>query len=674
MHMAYELLMMMVRNNQLIKMQLICMENRRHPNSDPPCLDRDQCQECQQNFPTRTALRLHLKNDHPEALIHRCQSCSATFKYSSMLQRHIKNVHEKQQQQKEQQLKEDRYKCCKCPREYRSKTFLEKHLALVHLAPKQPRVYSCATCSASFNSRSRRARHTRMVHWDKSRPRCSECNQYFDSKEELNTHRQKHKMKCAVCDKTFLRRDSLREHLLIHSGPKLPCPFCPKKFTQNSNLKRHIRVHTGEKPYKCAFCSKRFGDKSACNSHMRVHTGAERCSCPECGASFSKRQKLNYHMRKHTGEGLLHCPLCTRSTTNSYSHKKHLETHQTVLGRLLQGAKVLGQTEDCQSLALRTLHNLAWVSARGRSHDQIPSLHPSRITSPVVEDKVERCGETKQIFLSDNERDKKNYNEDRGDVRTPIEHVEVAVKVESPEEEVVEPMHSSSKSEAKNSSLRQFRKHTRKLDVLTDPLNDKDQHFEKIQKYNSIKTEVLSYIMNLRCTQFNEAVEKCKLETAIKVEKDSLHNQNKSNLGKNKENKKDEIECAPDLKELETTLSISNKKNGIDINPADDNTSKVAWEQMKECSLAEEPLTILARLWQLIIEPKEGQERCDENTHFSRLLVKEEDLQAEINKDASSSILDVSVQSEPEKQTNIIWIKQESSELVVDSEVSEGGD
>ncbi|MPC87938.1 CENPB DNA-binding domain-containing protein 1 [Portunus trituberculatus] len=48
------------------------------------------------------------------------------------------------------------------------------------------------------------ARHTRMVHWDKSRPRCSECNQYFDSKEELNTHRQKHKMKCAVCDKTFL--------------------------------------------------------------------------------------------------------------------------------------------------------------------------------------------------------------------------------------------------------------------------------------------------------------------------------------------------------------------------------------------------------------------------------------------------------------------------------------
>uniref|UniRef100_A0A0P4W6I8 C2H2-type domain-containing protein n=1 Tax=Scylla olivacea TaxID=85551 RepID=A0A0P4W6I8_SCYOL len=652
--------------------------SRRHPDADPPCLDRDQCQECQRNFPTRTALRLHLKNHHPEALIHRCQSCSATFKYSSMLRRHVKNVHEKQRQQKEQQLKEERYKCCKCPREYRSKTFLEKHLALVHLAPKQPRVYSCAMCSATFNSRSRRARHTRMVHWDKSRPRCSECNQCFDTTEELNAHRQKHKMKCAVCDKTFLRRDSLREHLLIHSGPKLPCPFCPKKFTQNSNLKRHIRVHTGEKPYKCSFCSKRFGDKSACNSHMRVHTGAERCSCPECGASFSKRQKLNYHMRKHTGEGLLHCPLCTRSATNSYSHKKHLETHQTVLGRLLQGSRVLGQTEDCQSLALRTLHNLAWVSARGRAHDQISSLHPSRITSPVVEDKVERCeGETQQVFSSDNEKDKKNDSEDSGDVRTPIEHVEVTVKMESPEE-LVEPVHSSSKSEGKNLTLRQFRKLTRKVDVLTDPLNDKDhQHIEKIQKYDGIKTEVLSYIMNLRCTQFNEAVEKCKLETAIKVEKDSVHSQNRSNLWKNKENNTDETECAPNLKELETTLSMTNKRDDIDIKTsADDNTLNVAWEQMKECSytLAEEPLTVLARLWQLIVEPKEGQQHCEEITHFSRLLVKEEHLQAEANKDTSSSVLNPSVQSEPEKQTNTVWIKQESSDLVMDSEVSESGD
>lgn len=383
-------------------------------------------------------------------------------------------------------------------------------------------------------------------------------------------------------------------------------------------------------------------------------------------------------MRKHTGEGLLHCPLCTRSATNSYSHKKHLETHQTVLGRLLQGARVLGQTEDCQSLALRTLHNLAWVSARSRSHDQISSLHPSRITSPVVEDKLEECGEIKQVFSSDNEIEKKNDSEDSEDIMTPIEHVEVSVKVESPEE-LVEQVHSSSKSEGKNSSLRQFRKHTRKVDFITDPLNDKDhQHFEKIQKFDSIKTEVLSYIMNLRCTQFNEAVEKCKLETTIKSERDSLHNQNKnnqnkSNLRKNQENRTDEIKCAPNVKELETDVSMCNPKNDIDVKPADDNTLNVAWEQTKECNLAEEPLTVLARLWQLIVEPKEEQQHSEEVTHFSMPLVKEEDLQAETNKDTSSSVLDISLQSESEKQTNTIWIKQESSELV-DSEVSESGD
>lgn len=374
----------------------------------------------------------------------------------------------------------------------------------------------------------------------------------------------------------------------------------------------------------------------------------------------------------------MHCPLCTRSATNSYSHKKHIETHQTVLSRLLQGTGVLDQTEDCQSLALRTLHNLAWVSARGRLHDQTLTLHPFGITSPVVEDKVDRCErETQQVFSSDNEKDKKNYSEDDGDVRTAIEHVEVTVKVESPED-LVEPVHSPSMSAGKNSSLRQFRKLTRKVDILTDPLNDKDhQHIEKIQKCGGIKTEVLSYIMNLRCTQFNEAVEKCKLETAIKVDEDSLHNQNISNLWKSQENQVNEIECVPNLNTLETTLSMSNEKDDIDIKtPVDENTLNVAWEQMKECSytLAEEPLAVLARLWQLIVEPKEGQQHYEEITHFSRLLVKEEDLQTETNKDTSSSVSDLSVQSEPEKQTNTVWIKQESSEFVEDSEVSECGD
>lgn len=657
--------------------------SRRHPDVDPPCLDQEQCQECQLTFPSRTALRLHLKNHHPETLIHRCQTCSATFKYSYMLRRHIKNTHEKQQQQKQQQLKEQRYKCCKCPREYRSKTYLEKHLDLAHLAPKQPRVYACDVCSATFTSRSRRTRHTRMVHWDKSRPRCSECNQCFDSTEELNIHRQKHKMKCAVCDKIFLRRDSLREHLLIHNGPKLPCPYCQKKFTQNSNLKRHIRIHTGEKPYKCSFCTKRFGDKSACNSHMRVHTGAERCSCPECGASFSKRQKLNYHMRKHTGEGLLHCPLCTRPATNSYSHKKHLETHQSVLGRLLQGAEMLGQAENCQRLAVRTLHNLAWVTARAKASDQAASSHPPRIASPVVKNKVEGYeGETQQMPSSDYEKEQIDDIDDSEDVKSASEHVEIIVKVEPPED-LDEPIHSPCKSE-ESSSLRQFRKVTRKMDILTDPLEVKDlQQNEMIQQCDEVKTEVLSYIMNLRCTQFNEAVEKWKLEAAIKDE-DSVPNETGKHSWKNNEEKTEEINGVPVCEEVEATKSdlrknTSNRDDDIDIKTlTDDNTLNIAWEQMKECSytLMEEPMVVLARLWQLIIEPQEGLQHCERITELSRCWLREQDFHAEANKDTSRSVLDLRMPSEPGQHKTIIWTKQKSSEIANDSEASnceEGG-
>lgn len=413
---------------------------------------------------------------------------------------------------------------------------------------------------------------------------------------------------------------------------------------------------------------------------MRVHTGAERCSCPECGASFSKRQKLNYHMRKHTGEGLLHCPLCSRPATNSYSHKKHLETHQTVLGRLLQGAGVLGQAENCQRLAVRTLHNLAWVTARVKASDQAASVPPPRIASPVVEDKVGVCeGGTQQMLSSNCEKEKKDDGEDSEDVRTSPEHIEVIVKVETPEE-LDEPVDSPSKTEERSSSLRQFRKVTRKMDILTDPLEVKDlQHNEMIQQCDDVKTEVLSYIMNLRCTQFNEAVEKCKLEAAIKEGKDSSHNQIGKNSWKNNEDKTDEVEGVPACEELGATRSdlnknTSNKEEDVDVKiPADENTLNVAWEQMKECSytLMEEPLVVLARLWQLIIEPKEGQQHCERITQLSRCWLKEQDFQVEPDKGTSGSVLDLRTQSEPEHQETIIWTKQESSDVVMDSEASE---
>lgn len=54
-----------------------------------------------------------------------------------------------------------------------------------------------------------------------------------------------------------------------------------------------------------------------------------------CGASFSKKQRLNYHMRIHTGEGLLYCPLCSRPATNSYSLRKHVESHEQPLTKAL---------------------------------------------------------------------------------------------------------------------------------------------------------------------------------------------------------------------------------------------------------------------------------------------------------------------------------------------------
>lgn len=417
---------------------------------------------------------------------------------------------------------------------------------------------------------------------------------------------------------------------------------------------------------------------------MRVHTGAERCACPECGASFSKRQKLNYHMRKHTGEGLLHCPLCSRLATDSYSLKKHLETHQTVLSRLLQGAGVSGKAEDCQRLALRTLHNLAWVTARAKATSQTLPLAPPRILSPVVGDKVDGIKqEMEEIPSSDCEKDQKAGCEDGEDVRTAIEHIEVNVKVEIPDE-LDEEVHSPSTNEENLKRLRQVRKVIKKED-LQDPLQDNNEQNEVEEECGDVKPEVLSYIMSLRCAQFNEAVkcalEKYKMQVANKEGENSttqLESQPEENSGEtNEENKIAEAEGVSSCEtgeDVESALSKKTNSNEEDPNLKVSEAAREseASEQAPAPALTEEPLVVLARLWRLIIGLAEVQQQREEGSTNSKCSLKEQDTQdvEENDKDTGNSELGNGIQPEPELQDTNNSFQQDSNEEVMESEAS----
>lgn len=72
-------------------------------------------------------------------------------------------------------------------------------------------------------------------------------------------------------------------------------------------------------------------------------------------------------MRKHTGEGLLHCPLCTKPTTNSYALKKHMETHQQPLMKVLSSIGIASMIEDFSETTLTALRNLAHLATKRSS-------------------------------------------------------------------------------------------------------------------------------------------------------------------------------------------------------------------------------------------------------------------------------------------------------------------
>ena len=198
------------------------------------CCDNQEkhCDKCD-NFKTKShlSLQIHRKEVHKESL--NCQLCPKTFKLKTSLVKHLISSHEKRNVS---------FQCDKCPKKFIKKVYLTNHLLRFH--------------------------HLRKENL------CVHCGEAFLTSESLKKHTQEHfsnlTFKCDTCQKVFKRKDKWKNHLAIHSGIKPhQCQICPKKFITKTKLNEHLRRHNGEKRFSCLLCSKVYSGSYDLRKHMK---------------------------------------------------------------------------------------------------------------------------------------------------------------------------------------------------------------------------------------------------------------------------------------------------------------------------------------------------------------------------------------------------------------------
>ncbi|GAB6026155.1 hypothetical protein CHUAL_012357 [Chamberlinius hualienensis] len=227
-------------------------------------------------------------------------------------------------------------KCAKCPKEFKLKASLDRHMKVVHL---EGEVHKCDECGTRCADKGTLARHM-YIHTGLKPYQCEKCKKQFSRKYHLFRHMQQTgcagekppSFPCQVCGKLFSRNDNLREHLRIHAGDtnrkkKHVCQECKKEFHCPSMLKVHERMHTGEKPFACKVCPKAFPSEGALKKHCRVHTGERPYECKDCGARFSLKGTLNRHQRTHSGIRPHKCEFCGKEFIQIGGLKAHLFHH-----------------------------------------------------------------------------------------------------------------------------------------------------------------------------------------------------------------------------------------------------------------------------------------------------------------------------------------------------------
>uniref|UniRef100_A0A8D8FC31 Zinc finger protein 62 n=1 Tax=Culex pipiens TaxID=7175 RepID=A0A8D8FC31_CULPI len=247
------------------------------------------CKVCGEVQKNAYALNVHVKKLHADCVLH-CDQCNLVFFKPYGLEKHKKS-HASGQFSVCKICKEEfptrdamRYhmrnhdgpfNCTVCDKLIHTKTALTTHMKR-HSGHKP---FSCEMCPMKFFSRMEKIQH--MVTHTKVRDHvCDLCGSGFtksDSliKHKIRVHEKLRPFPCTLCTLKFANSHQLQRHMRTHTGEKpYKCHYCDRAYSQSNDLVKHTKIHVGAHPYACDRCDESFRLLTELRQHYQVHVQA----------------------------------------------------------------------------------------------------------------------------------------------------------------------------------------------------------------------------------------------------------------------------------------------------------------------------------------------------------------------------------------------------------------
>ena len=156
--------------------------------------------------------------------------------------------------------------------------------------------------------------------------KCSQCFNTFQSKSSLELHEKEHvRFKCETCDEEFSLENELREHMNSHEEMRFQCKKCAKTFKEENSLREHLSTH---------YTESKGGEKTAVRDsekHEKYHTIMEAVECSQCEQKYSSESELKKHLASHVIMETLKCYKCDKEYDDMKKLRRHdWRSHRTI--------------------------------------------------------------------------------------------------------------------------------------------------------------------------------------------------------------------------------------------------------------------------------------------------------------------------------------------------------